>query len=323
MEHGDGNARLYSARANREPVHVLAQHGNFLATASHLVCCTICASCVQSVGSFACDVWGALPLTGLAKKQRAAIVTTHLGVIKELAGLRRTTPTDMVDAELDEMPLDSVWLMRAAKLWNALVAGSSFYAFVLKDAVALSHLGCRNWVTGLKHKLASVGYVFDLEVDALPEIDSVCLRSKLRTLAHAPWLNLHESPRLAPTVGSRLCTYHRWFAGPRSGHRPITMLPVSAKVVKSLLRFRTGCHGLPRDIGSRTGLARCDRIYTLCSAGVGDEMHMIFECQQLRDLREAHAGLFCGMSTMEFMWQRDMCGVAAFVDQCLLRYEQQ
>ena len=300
------------------------QYGNLGCAQSVGLRLQLFASCVQSVGSFACDVWGVLPLTGVAKKQRAAIVTTHLGKVKELAGLRRTTPTDIVHAELDEMPLDSVWLLRAAKLWNALVAGSAFYATVLKDAVALSHLGCRNWVTGLKHRLASVGYVFDLEADALPDIDSVCLRSKLRTLAHVPWLNLHESPRLAPTVGSRLCTYHRWFAGPRSGHQPITMLPVSAKVVKSLLRFRTGCLGLPRDIGSRTGVARCDRICTLCSVGLGDEMHMIFECEQLCDLREAHAGLFRGITTMkEFMWQRDLHGVAAFVDQCLLRHEQQ
>ena len=102
------------------------------------------------------------------------------------------------------------------------------------------------------------------------------------------------------------------------------MLPVSAKVVESLLRFRTECHGLPRDIGSRTGIARCDRICTLCSAGLGDELHMVFECEQLRDLRENHAGLFCGITTMkEFMWQRDRRGVAAFVDQCLMRHEQQ
>ena len=68
----------------------------------------------------------------------------------------------------------------------------------------------------------------------------------------------------------------------------------------------------------------------MCSAGLGDEMHMIFdhdhthECEQLCDLRAAHAGLFCGITNMKkFMWQRDLRGVAAFVDQCLLRHEQQ
>ena len=53
-------------------------------------------------------------------------------------------------------------------------------------------------------------------------------------------------------------------------------------------------------------------------------MHMIFECEQLCDLPEAYAGLFCGITTMkEFMWQLDLRGVAAFVDQCLSRHEQQ
>ena len=141
------------------------QYGNLGCAQSEGLCLQLFVPFVQSVGSFACD-WGLLPLTGVAKKQRAAIVTTHLGMVKEVAVLSRITPTHVVHADLDEMLLDSIWLLRAAKLWNALVAGSSFYACMLKDDVALSHLRCRDWVTGLKHKLASVGYVSDLEADA-------------------------------------------------------------------------------------------------------------------------------------------------------------
>ena len=53
-----------------------------------------------------------LPLTGQAKSQRAALISAHLEMVKELAGLRKTTPTDVVYAELNEMPLDPVWLLQ-------------------------------------------------------------------------------------------------------------------------------------------------------------------------------------------------------------------
>ena len=94
-----------------------------------------------------------------------------------------------------------------------------------------------------------------------------------------------------------------------------------ARIVKRLLHFRTECHGLPRDVGSMTAVPRCDRICTLCSAGLGDEMHM-FECEALRDLREEHADLFQGvLSVKDFMWQHNMSGVAVYVDKCLTRNE--
>ena len=175
---------------------------------------------------------------------------------------------------------------------------------------------------GLRRQLTAVGYIFDLDASALPNIDSLCLRSKMRLRARAPWQDLHQSPRLAPSVGSRLCTYLRWFARPSPGYRPITMLPISAWIAKSLLRFCTGCHGLPRDVGSMTAVPRCDRICTLCAAGLGDEMHMLFECEALRNLWEVHADLFQGvLSVKEFMWQHNMSGVAVYVDKCLKRDE--
>ena len=81
-------------------------------------------------------------------------------------------------------------------------------------------------MTGLRRQLTAVGSIFELDAFALQTIDSLCLRSKMRLLACAPWQDLHQSPRLAPSVGSRLCTYLRWFEKPSSGHRPITMLPI-------------------------------------------------------------------------------------------------
>ena len=39
--------------------------------------------------------------------------------------------------------------------------------------------------------------------------------------------------------------------------------------------FRTGCHGLPKDIGSQTGVPRRQSLCQLCGADYGDEMHLV------------------------------------------------
>ena len=71
-----------------------------------------------------------------------------------------------------------------------------------------------------------------------------------------------------------------------------------------------------------TAVPRCGRICILCSSGLGDEKHMLFECEALRDLREDHADLFQGiLSVKEFMWQRSMPGVAVHVDKGLTQNE--
>ena len=53
-------------------------------------------------------------------------------------------------------------------------------------------------------------------------------------------------------IGSRCCTYARWFARPLHKHACFLLdIPVSATCVKRLHRFLMDCHRLPRDEGSR------------------------------------------------------------------------
>ena len=99
-------------------------------------------------------------------------------------------------------------------------------------------------------------------------------------------------------------------------------LPLTATSMQRILRFRTGCHGLPRDIGSQQGVPRQDRICQLCGSGVGDEMHLVFECEALQDLRVSFAPLFQRAATMQqFMWQPDLMRVARFIDAGMRRVQ--
>ena len=176
---------------------------------------SICPTC----SSLACEVWGAA-LHWSSRDLRAALITAQMRRLRELAALCKTLPTDIIYADLNELRLNYVWQLRAARLWIDLLAGPKYQPVCSKiRGCSFKASGCRDWVTGLRHQPTSVGYIFYVDAPALPVIDLVYLRSKTRLVAHAPW---QESPRLAPYVGSQLCTYLRWFAS----HHPITMLPV-------------------------------------------------------------------------------------------------
>jgi hypothetical protein len=68
-----------------------------------------------------------------------------------------------------------------------------------------------------------------------------------------------------------------------------------------LLRFRLGCHGLPYDVGRRTGNPRQLRRCALCRQGLRDEKQLVFECIALSPIRPRFRLLFqrgCSMSSL-------------------------
>ena len=131
-----------------------------------------------------------------------------------------------------------------------------------------------------------------------PPLDAF-LRSLLRAQQQSVWGELDICPRTTEFEGARRCAYARWFRKPQWCRSSVLRLPLTRAAMQRLLRFRTGCHGLPRDLGSQQGVARRDRICPLCRAGVGDEMHLVFECTALQDLRNAFAPIFEGAATMQ------------------------
>ena len=193
-------------------------------------------------------------------------------------------PTPILLEELGQQPLADMWLVRAAGFWNSLMTGSAFHKAMAQDAVRLSQMtGTKGWVAGLSKALQAAGYAF--QPQHLHSIDIGQLQSLLRGGRQRIWDDLDICPRTAPSQGARKCTYARWFRKPFwAGTSPLT-LPRTHAAMQRLLRFRTGCHGLPKDVGSQSGVPRHQRVCQLCGTGFGDEMHLVFECAAMADLR--------------------------------------
>lgn len=78
------------------------------------------------------------------------------------------------------------------------------------------------------------------------------------------------------------------------------------------LRFRMGCHGLPKDVGRRTAIPRMQRVCQKCDLNeIGDEQHLIFTCPAVQHVRDRYAGLFSGSThtMLDFMWQDKWWGL--------------
>ena len=102
------------------------------------------------------------------------------------------------------------------------------------------------------------------------------------------------------------------------------------RCMQRILRFRMGCHKVPRDIGCWLCVPQRNKFCMLCQLGIlEDEKHLVFECPALQDF-------VIGMKTCSmnvdfvdhvdqapegdamilFMWQDDIIVVARYIDAC-------
>ena len=263
------------------------------------------------------------------KKSRQAIVIGHANILRAITGLRKNTPHPILFAQVPEGAIQDQWLVRSANLWNSLCTlpdTSLFYA--LWQSTVREYQNCSSgWVMDLFARLQEVGC--SLPLVGAP--DPICIPLLLQRLeltsrdCYTPVMHACLSPRVFPSRGILLCTYLHWFSRPARSLAEFSPLdlPLSAKIVKSFLRFRSGCSGLPVDAGRFLGVPRHARVCHLCAfLDTCDEYHLVFDCGALADLRVRYAPLFTiGTLTMqEFMWQKDTKSVALFVFEALQRY---
>ena len=230
-------------------------------------------ACVLPAGSFACELWGVWLLRGQSRKTRDRLSIVYHSHLSNLSGVRRTVSTPILLEELGQQPLADMWLLRAAGFWNALMTGSAFHKAMAQDAVQLMQV-TKHWVDGLSKALQTAGYAFQLQ--HLQGIDIGRLQTLLTDGRQRVRDDLDICPRTASSQGDRKCTYERWFRKPSwAGASPLTS-PLTHAAMQRFLRFRTGCHEPPKDIGSQSGVPRHQRVCQLCGTGFGGEMHLVF-----------------------------------------------
>ena len=92
---------------------------------------------------------------------------------------------------------------------------------------------------------SALGEPLPLVADAPIAIDITLLQELFLRDKLASFDGLPQDPRLAPSAGVKLCTYHRWFGRPQFAACPsFWESPMGNAKLHRILRFRMGSHRL-------------------------------------------------------------------------------
>ena len=120
-----------------------------------------------------------------------------------------------------------------------------------------------NWARSIIRAVRGTGYQPNIRCDDLDHILISALSLMLAQGRDAVWDDLDICPRSCPSLNARLCTNAQWFARPLGRHaRSLLDLPLSRRCMQRFLRFRMGCHRLPRDTGAWAQPHSCTIRYT-------------------------------------------------------------
>jgi hypothetical protein len=269
-----------------------------------------------------------MPRRGGLGPAREQLEAGHVNILRQILGLRKSTPRHIVLMEGISAPLRHSWILRTATFWNTLGSfhADSIFRRVALDSVSQALDGMSNWASAFASSLESVAYPFALELGVLQPVDMTFLRRLLVQQLTVLTVPDHTCPRTCPSEGVISCTYAQWFQRPlvRCPRLPMIHLTLPVKIHRQFMRFRSGCSDLPIDKGRHQSpkIPRAQRVCVHCqSAAVCDEFHLIFECPYMQPLRDEYYALFTpNTNTMvQFMWQKDSAAVAIFVVRCLRR----
>jgi hypothetical protein len=285
-------------------------------------------ACIPPVASYGCELWGLRTMPRRLAKARHNLAVGHVNILRQITGLRKSTPHGIVFLESGGTPLYHSWLLRTVTFWNNLSAlpPASLFRRVAFDSISRAYHGATNWASSFAKALEDIDYPFVLSVGEMDPVDPHLVRHLLAQQQSKFFVPTDDNPdpRTCPSQGVIVCTYARWFQQPTWARNriPPVRLSLPPKSLRLFLRFRSGCSGLPVDTGRRrrpTPIPRAQRFCLKCDMqSVCDEYHMVFECSALAPLREQFSALFtpATQSMLSFMWQENMCAVAAFVVQC-------
>ena len=270
-----GVSHLVSAA--RKAVHAMRRRCAYLHLRDPQQQCKLFDILVLPILSYGSEVWATDPRIG------AAAEVLHRQFLKRLIGIRGSTATDLVLAELGRHPLQIHFWQQILRYHNR---------FFKLDSVRLSKVA----------KLA--GTHFDSEAPAWrPQLSAFLDTQPGRLRASSPVdvaeivereKERHRAAYLASDLSS--VTQHRTFHPAHAYAQYLSSVRCLSNK-RLISRFRSGCHGLHVDTGrfAKGGhrVEREDRVCLVChSTVVEDEQHFLLDCPVYSLLQAQHAELF-------------------------------
>jgi hypothetical protein len=164
-------------------------------------------------------------------------VRSHLQILKQISGVRSTVATAILLKELDVLPFQAQWWLRAIRFRNDLASlpVENAYKTIARDTrQAAVTRNVKNWAWSIFRGVRDFGYELVVSVTDMTHIGVPRFTQLLDAYARAAsvWANLDFYPRTCLSRKSRLCTYNAWFARPFGCARKCSLsLPLPARSV--------------------------------------------------------------------------------------------
>jgi hypothetical protein len=224
-------------------------------------------------------------------------------------GVRKATVRTLLLREFGCRPLVRAWVQAGVNMWNRVckLPQGDVLAAAMSDNITLAAAYNQSWFSGFSAFMSTIDAVPEgglLEGGRPRELNAGDTLSRFDTWMNRDWQDLPADPRAADSQHVYLSTYTSWFAAGDAdeflqrgrwetvpGYVRHTA-GIDPEWVRSLAAFRLGAHDLEVAAGRWRGVARHERVCDLCRDALGDEMHMVFDCDRYQALRQQFPDLF-------------------------------
>ena len=277
------------------------------------------------------EIWGAEYLAGHERSPTIGHPDTnqlYLGFLRQVLGVRRSTPTAVVLFELGQWPLWCRWGKLVARYWERVWELPA--TRLVRQAVALSlEMAAPQGPMTPPHQLVWAAqvqrFLQSFESHTFPDagplrVQADAVQAAGRTV-YTQWLRDSSSSKIKSYFQLR-CDGNIPSSPSMAVYLRVLHTPSQRRV---LARFRTGSHELMVEVGRYTKVPRVQRFCPCCTPifVVEDEQHMIFHCPLYSEIRTQFEDLFAPPvltgSVFTFLGTGLPARLAEFIEACCVR----
>lgn len=197
----------------------------------------------------------------------------HVQFCKKIMRLRNSTPNYMVYGELGRYPIEIEINVKMVCFWNKLISSQDKLSYCLYQLMFNMHKNNSYtfpWLESIRDVFnkTGLGYIWNSQ-DVVPNdwLKSIVKQSLCDQFVQSWSSSLQNSSK---------GQFYRMFK--RDFICEDYFLKLNTSSVFWICKLRTSNMNFPVETGRWSGLNRNERKCPLCTSGVGDEMHYLFQC---------------------------------------------
>ena len=221
-------------------------------------------SLVLPILLYSSEIWG---FENLKDIERA-----HLQFCKSVLKVRKSTPNYMVYGELGRIPIEIHVKLKMLSFWTRLLytdkLSSNMY-LLMHRLYSYNQINFK-WMSFVEKILNEIGlsYIFMNQV----EVNWTCLKFEIKQRLTDQFIQKWYSDALNSSRGEFYLSFKKEFK-----FEPY-LTKLNQKSVVWVCKFRTCNIKTPFEVGRWYNVPRDQRSCKLCTQGIGDEYHYLFEC---------------------------------------------